>query len=96
MWESREFCDRVMLRKMGPHLDGQRATPTLPLGTATPSPTPTNLLPAPMKLTAALSPRRDAVTLSWSAPRTATILAHRILLYESATQQRPLRDVLGS
>jgi hypothetical protein len=47
MCELRGFCDRVMLRKTGPHLDVQRATPTLPLLTATPSPTPTNLLPAP-------------------------------------------------
>jgi hypothetical protein len=72
------------------------SVPTLPLITATPLPTPSNLLPAPTSLSAAISPRRDAVTLSWAPSSTATVIAYRVLLYESATQQRPLRDVAGS
>jgi hypothetical protein len=70
--------------------------PTLPLITATPSPTPGNLLPAPTNLVAAMSPRRDAVTLSWTAPTSASVVAYRILLYESGTRQLPLREVPGS
>jgi hypothetical protein len=70
--------------------------PTLPLITATPSPTPSNLLPAPTNLTAAMSPGRDAVTLSWTAPTSASVVAYRILLYESGTRQLPLREVPGS
>jgi hypothetical protein len=67
-----------------------------PTPTITPLPSPTSSLPPPSNVTIAVSPFRDAVSLSWTPPAAQVVVAYRIVANEADGRQRPLVEVPGN
>ncbi|HLI26401.1 MAG TPA: fibronectin type III domain-containing protein, partial [Chloroflexota bacterium] len=67
-----------------------------PAPTITPTPTPTSSLPPPSNVTIAVSPLRDAVSLSWTPPTAQVVIAYRIVTNEPDGRQLTLLEVPGN